>query len=171
MSQTDRSTRTQKFVAGAAMFASDRDDWATPPDLFAELDAEFGFSLDPCCKVATAKCARFCALDRGDDGLAESWAGETAFMNPPYGKTIKEWMGKAHAEARDNGATVVALVPARTDTAWWWDHVMAANAEVRLIRGRLRYWQGGEPGGTAPFPSAIVVYRPGCPGQPSLRVA
>ena len=53
------------------------------------------------------------------------------------------------------GATVVCLVPARTDTEWW--HSFAMRAEVRLLRGRLKF---GESKSCAPFPSAIVVFRP-----------
>ena len=72
-------------------------------------------------------------------------------MNPPYGREIKHWMKKA-SEA---DATVVCLVPARTDTAWWHDYVMRAN-EIRYIRGRLKF--GGSKN-SAPFPSAVIIYR------------
>ena len=158
-----------QYVAGAAMFSSKRDDWATPPALFAELNAEFGFTLDPCCKVATAKCDKFFAIDRGDDGLAESWQGETVFMNPPYGKSVSTWMERAYRAAREEGATVVALVPCSADTGWWHEHVLAAGAEVRFVKGRVRFFQDGRPGGHAPFASAVVIYRPENIGQaPSL---
>ena len=55
-----------------------------------------------------------------------------------------------------NDATVVCLIPARTDTAWWHDYVMKAN-EIRLVRGRLKF---GGAKNSAPFPSAVVVFRP-----------
>jgi site-specific DNA-methyltransferase (adenine-specific) len=75
-------------------------------------------------------------------------------MNPPYGREIGTWMKKAY-EASQNGATVVCLVPARPDTAWW--HNWAMKGEIEFIRGRLK--SGGSTN-SAPFPSALVVYRP-----------
>lgn len=82
-------------------------------------------------------------------------------MNPPYGREIIHWMRKAYI-ASLNGATVVCLVPARTDTTWW--HCYAMQGEVRFLRGRIKFTRRTERGhlrkGPAPFPSAIVVLRP-----------
>lgn len=77
-------------------------------------------------------------------------------MNPPYGREIRKWVRKAYEEAQ-KGATVVCLLPARTDTAWWHDYVMRA-VEIRFVQGRLRF--GGAANG-APFPSCVVIFRPG----------
>ena len=74
-------------------------------------------------------------------------------MNPPYGSVIGDWMAKAHAAAMA-GATVVCLVPSRTDTGWWHDYAM--RHEIRFIRGRLKF---GEASTSAPFPSALVIMR------------
>lgn len=135
----------------AVHFSSETDVWATPQDFFEQLNAEFGFDLDPCALPDNAKCARYFTPD--DDGLAQSWVGRV-FMNPPYGRTIGQWMRKAF-ESAQAGATVVCLVPARTDTAWWHDY--AARGEVRFIRGRLKF---GNAKTSAPFPSAVVIFRP-----------
>lgn len=62
-------------------------------------------------------------------------------------------MEKADESAK-GGATVVCLVPARTDTKWW--HEYAIKYEVRFIRGRLKF---GNSKNSAPFPSAIIVMR------------
>ena len=142
------------WSAGGAGFSSATDDWATPPEVFAALDREFSFDLDVCASATNHKCARFFTV--ADDGLAQEWTG-TVWMNPPYGRAIGDWMKKA-ADAADAGATVVCLVPARPDTAWWHDQVMARACEVRLVRGRLKF---GNATTAAPFPSAVVVYRPG----------
>lgn len=94
------------------------------------------------------------------DGLAQDWSREVCWMNPPYGRAIKSWMCKAHAESL-RGATVVCLVPARTDTGWWWDYAM--KGEVRFIRGRLRFTGGTHTNPlsvVAPFPNAVVIFRP-----------
>lgn len=137
------------------VFSSNTEQWATPQALFDALNGEFGFDLDPCATADNAKCDRYFTIE--DDGLSRPWSG-TVFMNPPYGRGIGDWVAKAHKEALD-GATVVCLIPARTDTAWWHDHAMQAH-EIRLLRGRLHF--GGDHERTAhnaPFPSAVVVFR------------
>lgn len=135
-----------------AVWASSATDlWATPQDFFDSLNAEFQFETDVCATKDNAKCARY--FTKEQDGLAQTWAG-VCWMNPPYGRTIGQWMAKAAASACD-GATVVCLVPARTDTAWWHDYAMLG--EIRFIRGRLKF--GGHKN-SAPFPCAVVVMRP-----------
>jgi len=78
-------------------------------------------------------------------------------MNPPYGRVIGQWVKKAYESSLD-GATVVCLLPARTDTSWWHDYCM--KGEIRFVRGRLKF---GGARGNAPFPSAVVIFRPGVP--------
>ena len=75
-------------------------------------------------------------------------------MNPPYGRAIAAWMKKAFEESR-LGALVVCLVPSRTDTAWWHDY--AAKGEITFVRRRLKF---GGAQTSAPFPSAVVVFKP-----------
>jgi site-specific DNA-methyltransferase (adenine-specific) len=137
----------------ALHFSSQTPEWPTPQWLFDALDKEFGFSLDPCSTHANAKCAKH--FTRDENGLLQSWRDEVVFMNPPYGDEIAKWMAKAYDAAQHEGATVVCLVPARTDTAWWHKHAM--KHENRLLRGRLKF---GDSTSSAPFPSAIVVMRP-----------
>jgi len=134
------------------MFTSKTDNWATPQNQFDLLDAEFEFTLDPCADVDNAKCEYYFTAE--DDGLIQPWRGCRVFMNPPYGRTISAWMEKAYIEHRRHNITVVCLVPARTDTAWWHDYAMKAT-EIRFIRGRLKF--GGSKN-TAPFPSAVVIF-------------
>ena len=129
---------------------SGKDDWETPEDLFKVLDLEFGFTLDPCATADNAKCEKFYTIK--EDGLAQSWEGERVFMNPPYGRKIYDWIQKAWYEC--GHSLVVALIPARTDTAWWHRYVMTAS-EIRFIKGRVRFSGSGD---NAPFPSAVVVF-------------
>jgi len=135
----------------AVHFSSATDLWSTPQDFYDELNKEFNFTLDPCATNDNAKCAKYFTVE--DDGLSQSWDGEVVFMNPPYGRVIGDWMKKASESA----ATVVCLVPARTDTRWWHDYVIGGDAEVRFIKGRLKF--GGQKN-SAPFPSAIVIFKP-----------
>ena len=70
-------------------------------------------------------------------------------------------MAKAVNEIEmERAERVICLLPARTDTAWWHDTVIAGGAEVRFVRGRLRFVGAEHP---APFPSAVVIFRPQAP--------
>jgi site-specific DNA-methyltransferase (adenine-specific) len=137
------------------MMSSKKMDWGTPKSFFNKLNKEFSFTLDPACNAGNALCPRF--FTQAQDGLVQSWANETVYVNPPYGRAIKHWIKKAYDESTQNNATVVMLIPARTDTKYWHDYVMHSD-EVRLVKGRLKF-EGGN-GNSAPFPSAVVVFRP-----------
>lgn len=132
-------------------FSSATCEWETPLDFFRDLDREFGFDVDVCATPDKAKCLRYYTPEM--DGLAQTWRG-TCWMNPPYGRQIGKWVRKAY-ESAQAGATVVCLLPARTDTAWWHDYCQ--RAEVRFVRGRLKF---GGAKHSAPFPSAVVIFRP-----------
>lgn len=133
-----------------AMFSSKTDQSETPQWLFDELNKEFEFTLDVCATADNAKCKEFFSPE--DDGLSQDWRG-VCWMNPPYGRKISEWIEKAYKESQ-NGATVVCLVPSRTDTRWWHDYCV--KGEIRFLKGRLKF---GNCKNSAPFPSAIVVFR------------
>lgn len=139
------------------LYSSERGDWATPQRLFDLLNEEFNFELDVCAQEWSAKCPEYFTLE--DNALAQEWTGR-CFMNPPYGRTIDEWVSKAYQSAL-RGALVVCLVPARVDTSWWWDY--CRFGEVRFLRGRLHFDDGED---AAPFPSSVVVL--GEPYGPSV---
>ncbi len=130
-------------------FSSAKDDWETPTPLFDVLHAEFGFTLDVCASKENAKVRPY--FTRTDDGLSQEWSG-VSWMNPPYGRAISAWVEKAYRSAK-TGTTVVCLVPARVDTAWWFNYCQFG--EIRFLRGRLKF--GGH-SNSAPFPSAVVVF-------------
>ncbi|MBW2662908.1 MAG: adenine methyltransferase [Deltaproteobacteria bacterium] len=133
-------------------FSSTTCEWSTPQGVFDNLDDEFGFTLDPCATHENAKCKKY--FTQTEDGLKQDWGTEKVFMNPPYGRVIGGWMKKAY-ESSLNGATVVCLIPAKTDTRWF--HEYAIKGEIRVIKGRLKF---GDAKNSAPFPSAIVIFRP-----------
>lgn len=130
-------------------FSSATDLWATPQDFYDKYNAKYHFTLDVCANAENAKCAKF--FDISDNGLIQNWTG-TCWMNPPYGREIGLWMKKAY-ESSLNGALVVCLVPARTDTKWWHDYAMKGSIE--FIKGRLKF---GSAKNSAPFPSAVVIF-------------
>ena len=115
---------------------------------------------------AEAKEAILCFFTEAQDGLAQSWKGEVSYVNPPYGRALKNWIKKAYEETKDANTTVVMLIPARTDTNYWHDYVMQAS-EVRFVRGGIKFG-GGETDDPAPFPSVVVIFRGGHNGQQNL---
>ena len=107
------------------------------------LVGEFGpFDLDPAADPGNAKAA---AYFTDDDGLAQPWRGRV-WLNPPYGRTIGDWLRKAAREVDQGDAELVCcLVPARVDIRWYGQAAAAASL-VRLLPGRIRFgWPGYEP--------------------------
>jgi phage N-6-adenine-methyltransferase len=131
--------------------SSNSNEWSTPSDFFYKLDKEFRFSLDPCSTHGNAKCQKH--FTKQEDGLIQDWSNDVVFMNPPYGREIGKWVKKAYEEYR-KGATVVCLIPARTDTAYFHDYIFP-NCEIRFIRGRLKFGNLNSP---APFPSMLAIF-------------
>ena len=132
-------------------FKSTTNEWATPDSVFVPLNDEFGFTLDVCATAENAKCERF--FTKEDNGLNQSWSGNVCWMNPPYGQQIAKWVRKCHEEWK-RGATVVALLPARTNTGYWHDYAMAG--EIRFIRGYPKF---GDAKQGLKAPLAIVIWR------------
>lgn len=132
------------------MFSRKDSSWSTPQEFFDRLHAVFKFQTDVCASAENAKCSVYYTVA----GLEQDWRG-VCWMNPPYGRGISQWVRKAYQSAKENGATVVCLLPARVDTSWWHDY--CAKGEVFFIKGRLKF-SGSKT--NAPFPNAIVVFRP-----------
>jgi phage N-6-adenine-methyltransferase len=150
----------------ALMFSKASNEWSTPQDTFDALDAEFQFAVDCAATAENAKCARWLGPGGSSpDALTVAWGecGTVCWLNPPYSR-VRAFISKAAAEGAWCSCTVVALVPARTDTRWWhqhvWDsarHSMRFGVELRFFTGRLKF--GGMHSG-APFPSVVVIFWP-----------
>ena len=136
------------------MFSSKSNDWATPQSFFDKLNNIFGpFTLDAAASAGNYKVSKY--FTEADDSLIQDWSGHTVFLNPPYGRALKDWVKKSYEEGKKDNTTVVMLIPARTDTKYWHDYVMKAD-EIRFVRGRIKF---GDETNSAPFPSAVVVFR------------
>lgn len=131
------------------LFSSNKEDWETPQDLFNELNKEFNFTVDVACSEENYKCNRY--YTEKENGLKQNWDNEIVWCNPPYGRKIGDWVKKAS----ESKATVVMLLPARTDTKWFHEYIYN-KAKIRFIKGRLKF--GGSVN-SAPFPSMIVIFR------------
>lgn len=124
------------------LFSSASDHWATPAVVYDALNAEFGFTFDPC------------PLLSDESGLLRKWTGRV-FCNPPYsnidGFLRKGLQHLAHGDCE----LLVYLIPSRTDTRWFHDYCIKAS-EIRFLKGRLKF---GDAKNSAPFPSMLVVFR------------
>lgn len=132
------------------LFTSKTDLWETPQELFDKMNDEFGFETDVCAIQENAKCKNFYTPE--ENGLLQDWRG-CCWMNPPYGRKIGDWVQKAYESSVNNKATVVCLLPARTDTKWFHDYCV--KGEIRFLKGRLKF--GGSKN-SAPFPSMLVIF-------------
>lgn len=94
-------------------------------------------------------------LYKGNERVKPKLGGNSVFCNPPYGKEIGKWVKKAYEESKKSDTTVVMLIPARTDTAYFHDYIYHKAKEVRFIKGRLKF---GQSKNAAPFPSMVVVF-------------
>lgn len=140
----------------AKKFESAKQDWTTPDSLFLPLNAEFKFTLDAAADETNARADQF--FSAAEDGLRQNWGKDTVWLNPPYGERagkLSDWVRKAW-EASVAGATVVMLIPARTNTNWFHD-VCLKHGEVRFVRGRPKF--GGADHGL-PQPLCVVIFRP-----------
>jgi len=150
------------MTISAALYSSRSEEWATPQAFFDTINVEFRFDLDAAASPENRKTPRYFAFNCRGGSVADAfgcrWAshGNRIFCNPPYGREIGKWFAKAR-EAQADGALVVMLAHAGTDTQWWHEHVQGIASEVRFVKGRLRFGDGKQ---SAPFPSAVIIYRP-----------
>lgn len=140
----------------AKKFESAKQDWATPDDVFDPINAEFKFTLDAAANASNARAKKY--FSSKDDGLTQDWGKNVVWLNPPYGERagkLSDWIKKSLAASK-LGATVVMLIPARTNTNWFHD-LCLAQGDVRFLRGRPKF--GGADHGL-PQPLCFVIFRP-----------
>ena len=135
------------------MFSSAANEWETPQDFFDVLNKKFNFTLDPCATKENTKCAKY--YTQVEDGLSQSWKGETVFVNPPYGRQLGVWVRKCYEEGQQPNTTVVLLIPSRTDTRYFHSYILG-KAEIVFLQGRLTFSKCENP---APFPSLLAIYQ------------
>jgi phage N-6-adenine-methyltransferase len=143
------------------------DDRATPPEWFAELHARFHFTLDAAAAPHNTKLPRYFTYE--DNGLAQSWAGERVFCNPPF-SNLPAWVKKAHEEA-PRCQLIVLLLPAnRCEQKWWHDYIepyrdRRSGLRVEFVKGRKRFIGAGENNVKAndrpPFGVCLVIWQTG----------
>lgn len=133
--------------------------WETPQAVFDALNAVWCFTFDVAASPFNAKCPRY--FTEADDALSQDWGREVCWCNPPYGRKLAAFVRKARLAA-EQGATVVMLIPARTDTRYWHDEIFPHAKSIHFVKGRIRFGNGAC---SAPFPSAVVVFGGDCTGE------
>ena len=139
------------FVPYSSKPSKATDEYATPPEIFQQLDDEFHFTLDPCSTDENCKCKKHYTIE--EDGLTKNWGGEVVFCNPPYSE-IKTWVEKCFYEAQQDNTVVVMLIPAWTETRYFHQFILH-RSEIRFVRGRVKFNGKSNP----PFPNMIVIFR------------
>ena len=139
------------------MFSSKKEDWETPQLFFDELNKKYKFNWDLASSDANAKCANHFTV--GDDSLSHDWSAleGNLWLNPPYGRDLKRWVKKAYESSLNREGVLVMLIPSRTDTSYWHDYIFD-KAQIKFIRGRLKFENGGVASQPAPFPSALITF-------------
>ena len=168
LSQHDFDLRLAKIRANGKpssmdpMFSSASDEWLTPKEVLDSVISVLGaIDLDPCAERGDdrANVPAGAHLTKKDDGLQSNWA-DLIFMNPPYSQAA-DFIDKLIAEWRANRVSqAIALLPSRTDTAWF--QKIHAVAPVCFVRGRIVFKRpsGDVDASGAPFPSAVFYLGP-----------
>ncbi len=136
----------------AVHYSSESPEWYSPTEIIERTERCLGaIDLDPCSNShdePNVPAAKHYTAD--DDGLTHPWHGR-AYMNPPYGSAIGDWIQHLCEEYEAGRLTAaIALVPARTDTAWFRRMKQYPRC---FVWGRLRF-SGHD--NSAPFPSMVV---------------
>lgn len=127
------------------------DEWLTPPEIISALGQ---FDLDPCAPVVRPWETATHHFTVDDDGLSKAWSGRV-WCNPPFGREAIHWLRRM--AAHDNG---IALIPARTETAMFYDAVWGKAAGVLFIKGRphFHYVDGRRAAFNSGAPICLVAY-------------
>lgn len=105
-----------------------KDDWATPKELYDKLNSEFNFDFDPCPFQHNVDLW---------DGLKIQW-GNSNYINPPYSRKLKEGFINKALEESKKGKLCVMLLPVSTSSKIFHE-VILPNAEIRFLRGRPKF--------------------------------
>lgn len=140
----------------SALVSSNDDTWNTSEEDMVPVRRAFGtIGLDPCSNATSiVRARREYRLDRGEDGLVLPWCGfGLVYLNAPF-SLAEEFMARC-TEADE----LVALMPTRSETAWWQRGLQECDAIV-LPKGRRYFTRGGEKARNAPFPSTWFYFGP-----------
>lgn len=129
------------------------DNWLTPPEIISALGK---FDLDPCCATLMPWKTATTMISPPQDGLKSIWSlRERIWLNPPYSREAVKWIDKLATHG--NG---IALVFARTETSWFWNHIWEKADALLFLKGRIHFYlpDGTRAKANAGAPSVLVAY-------------
>jgi site-specific DNA-methyltransferase (adenine-specific) len=148
------------------MFSNETAEWFTPPYLFDRYNQIHHFTLDPCTSSQNPLgCQIFYTKEQ--DGLSQIWPKGNVWINPPYGRTIEQWVERAKDHARLGKGTAVMLLPGRIDVKWFHEYIWDAVAgrpyedvDFEPLKGRVKFLttDDGQQSNSPAFPSMIVTF-------------
>lgn len=120
-------------------YQSNENDYKTPPELYQIALDTYGinkFGLDACCIDENIPAEKYYKYGE-KDGLKEPWGNHT-WCNPPFNECQK-WVKKAYEESK-KGASIVMLIPVRTETAYWHEYILKnPYVEVNFLRKGYKF--------------------------------
>lgn len=127
------------------------DTYLSPP---AWIKALGPFDLDPACPPHMPWPTATRMLTVADDGLATPWEGRV-WLNPPFGQQAALWLRKMALHG--NG---IALIPARTETAMFYESVWPKASGICFVKGRphFHFFDGQRAPFNSGAPIALVAY-------------
>jgi hypothetical protein len=142
----------QRTIIDTTLPPSQRNDrWLTPPDVVKALGE---FDLDPCGAPGHILARNTYLLENGDDGLMDTWFGRV-WMNPPYGRTMRQWV-----ERLIEHGSGTALIPVAAGTKLWQEVVFPNASAIHFYRHRIKFLRrdGKDDEMVSPQASAIVAF-------------
>jgi len=125
-------------------------EWLTPPELVIKLGE---FDLDPCSPINAPFLHANTNYTISDNGLSKDWFGRV-YLNPPYGRGMELWMEKLK-----NHGNGIALIYARTETQYFFEHIWNDANAILFVKGRIRFYDiFGIQSGRPVAPSVFIAY-------------
>lgn len=138
--------------------------WLTPENVLEPIRKYFGgeIPLDPATQPNNPTKAQHFYTEQ-TNGLDQEWNWGT-FVNPPYGKVIRDWCHKIGEESiRKKDRAILALMPCgsgRPGTRYWQSSIFQPQLNaICYLKGRLQFMRGdGTVAKNNTYPSHILGF-------------
>ena len=150
-----------------AVLSTGKDDWQTPPWLFALLSERFGpFHVDAASSEANHLAPLYIDERKDALSLATSWRQRSdgegrVFLNPPYSDPLLgKFLARAVLAAREEGVTVVVLMPSTRMSTAYFRPTFRHAASIHIIEKRVPFVTSGDAKSGNTQGSMVVVLTP-----------
>ena len=152
------TTDNHPRLSSGVMYMSKDPTWSTPDYIvhwsMNRFQMGHPYTLDAAASKDNKKAV--CFFSKEYSALDHDWAASRIWLNPPYGRQISKFTERAVQQLGSEipNSSVTLLVPARTDTKWWFNLIQnPLKKHIVFIKGRVKFGNGK---GSAPFPSALI---------------